>query len=224
MKIAVGMPIVDNVPGECFGSLAAQVGEIAKEGHEPVIVNVLNVFPHDIARNRLLKNIRKLDVDMVYFLDSDMVIPQGAFKTLLKAHRETEGSTLMSAFYYRRGYPYTSVWCRSAHDRTFQVNASSGVHEIDSTGLGCALLDMKWAEKNLNDPWFKMKENDEGTLIWEDVFFCLKIHSMGGRVFGCADVRCGHVVKRGIIEDGNVDKLRKDFVIETVWLEEKHEN
>ncbi len=105
MKIAVGIPIVDNIPGECFGSLAAQVGEIAKEGHEPIVVSVLNVFPHDIARNRLLKNIRKLGVDMVYFLDADMVIPQGAFKTLLKAYQETDGATLMSAFYYRRGYP-----------------------------------------------------------------------------------------------------------------------
>ena len=225
MKIAIGIPIVDHVAGECFGSLAMQVAEVAKEGHDPVIASCLNVFPHDIARNRLLKDIRRYDIDMVYFLDADMVIPRGAFKTLLKAHNEADNCVLMSGQYYRRGYPYTCVWSiRDKDNIVHQASAKTGVHKIDGTGLGCALVDLRWAERNLVDPWFKMKENEEGTLIWEDMFFCNKIKQAGGEIYGCGDVRCGHIQSRGMIDDDNVDELRKEFVTKVIYPEVRKES
>lgn len=225
-RVVVGIPIIDSVPGEGFLSLVAAICEVYKccsiasggyndSKNQQATVHVetpLNKFPHDIARSQVMDVAIKGDFDYLLFLDSDMVIPTIAYPELLYV-LEKEKAAVVSGYYYRRGYPYTSVWSKNdASGEAFQVVASTGIFEIDFTGLGCALIDVKWVRENLTPPYFTMGVGVMSSEIRDDVSFFEKVKAKNGRVLGHAGIRCGHLGAKTMICDQNVEQLRKLFL------------
>jgi len=221
MRIALGIPVVDHVPGEAVFSHYALCATIGRRG-QVVVPSVLNLMPHDKARNLIMTVARENNADYLMFVDSDMVVKPDAFDLLLETLQKNK-CVMAAGHAYRRGYPFTPTWFKFKGEELFQVTASQGVHEIDACGLACNLIDLKWIWENLEKPYF-FTGKDGDKRIWEDTFFCKKIRDKGGKIFGDARVRCGHLRTRVAVDDSNADRLRQEFMKQVerkeIFLEE----
>jgi hypothetical protein len=94
----------------------------------------------------------------------------------------------------------------------YQVDATDGLYEIHTTGLGCALIDMNWVKEHLRPPWFIMKHTGRSTNITDDITFFEMIRAAGGKTLGDASVSCGHLGHRKIINRRNASLLRKEHM------------
>src|SRR6185436_8591725 len=151
MIITFGMPIVGDLPGDAvqeqFRTLF-RLGRVAeREGHEVLISCPPNILPHDRARMAVWDEAMGVHSDLIFFVDSDTLIPAGAFEELLKIHLQSK-APLVTGHYIRRGWPFTSTWSKVYNGQFQQVDAKEGIHEIDTCGLGCALVDVHWVNKN----------------------------------------------------------------------------
>lgn len=207
-RLAVGIPIVDHVAGEAVSELLPAVVKASRHCSGMIFLTPLNMFPHDRPRSWIVENARAAECDLLWFIDSDMILPPDSFEQLLKVQQETNAA-VVSAHYYRRGAPWTSVWSQQASGTWFQVDADSGVHEIGTSGLGCALVDLKWVFENLKEPYFSMTPGEKSTIVTDDTTFYDKVRQAGGLILGNADVRCGHLGERRVVCDKTAEFYRK---------------
>jgi hypothetical protein len=223
MKIGVGIPVFETVPGEALGAMLRVAAEIGRTG-SVVFLTPVGMNPHDRARQFVTNLAIDLQCDRLFFIDADTIVPLGGFGKLMKDMDET-GAQAVSGHYYRRGYPYTPVWSKKGEDGEWcQVDATSGLHEIGSSGLGCCLLDLKWINATLKRPYYSCEHTEDGFLATDDITFFKKISDAGGKLLGDADVRCGHVHVRLVIDSSNVDMLRREQLHLTLSeLEGQHE-
>ena len=215
--IGLGIPIFDNVPAEAIAyllRLGIEMSEVSKQQVYAITVN--NIVPYDKARNTIVDEAIKKNIDTLVFVDSDMIIPAGSFTKLWKVFKERK-EPLVSGHAYRRGYPFTCIWSKvigeNAEGGITQVDAESGVHEIDGTGMFFCLIDLKWVRENLEKPYFFQGWDEHGVQQSEDIYFCNKIRKAGGKVLGIADLECGHIYAKTIITRRNVEGLRKEFLM-----------
>jgi len=215
MRIAIGMPMVGDVAAEILGPRMKLAMEIIKrpDVEDVKLVTCLNVFPFDHAREHLVKVALKNKCDYMFFLDADTICPFDAFDLLYGA-LVSESAQAVSAHYRRRGHPYTCVWAKIS-DRAktiMQCDApkGSGVHVINSSGLGCNLIDLNWCEAHLAHPWFKIGSNPDGSYTWEDAYFHSQLQLAEGKLIGHADVRCVHLAERMGVCDANWEQLLRN--------------
>jgi hypothetical protein len=219
-RIALGIPVIDSVPGECYGShliLAAEIAQLA----ELALFVPFNTMPHDAARMDVVDGAISTECDYLLFVDDDMLIPKGAFDALFKTMRET-GAKVVSGHYSRRGWEYTCVWSKVVDGKFERVDALEGIHEIDCSGLGCALIDLRWVVDNMKPPFFRMLHNGRHTSVTDDVTFFEDVRKAGGLILGHAGVRCGHFGARQLIDDSTLVPLRQMYLRAEKTYENKH--
>lgn len=178
--------------------------------HDSLIATVIpvRVSPHDQARRIVMEEALECGAKWLLFVDDDTILPPHALESMLVTAGRT-GAAMVSGIYYRREFPYTSIWSKKVGDEWFQVDATHGQHELDTSGLGCALIDVEWVEKNLESPWFEMAKSASGfSMITDDITFCNKIREKDGLIIGDADIRCGHLSRRMIVCRENSEQLR----------------
>jgi hypothetical protein len=207
MRIAIGIPMIENVPAEGVVDLMTLVTETARCG-DIALCTPVNVMPHDAARIMAVDIAISHGCELFLSIDDDTIPPRDTFKRLHETMKST-GAQVVSGHYYRRGYPYTCVWSKKIDGTFFQVDATEGLHEIDVSGLGCALIDLQWVQQKLKRPYFEMIHTGKKTMVADDVTFFTKVGAAGGKVVGNADVRCVHLGFRMPICDDTVDFLRK---------------
>lgn len=210
MRVTIGIPIVDSVPGETLPyhmMLAAQIGRSC----QIAIPSVMNLLPHDRARSKLFDLAIESKSDFMFFVDDDMIVPEDAYCRLFEVFNyKTPRAVAVSGYYYRRGWPYTSVWSRKNEAGVIEgLISDSGIHPIHYSGLGCCLIDVRWVQENLEKPYFSMGQDEFGTTITDDVTFFESIRRAGGVVYGNADVRCGHLGERKVICDRTAGDFRR---------------
>ncbi len=203
MKLAIGMPISDDVPGECFGHHVATIVEASKkygmgDGNGVYLISPVGFSPHDAARLNIVNQARKLECDRLFFMDDDTITPTGGITRLMSLMDEKKVPAI-SGFYLKRGNPYTPVWSREQDGNWYNVDADGGVHEIHVSGLGCCLLDLKWLDQNVPAPWFQMKQENGQTIITDDVVLFEAIRKAGGMILGDAGIQCPHVGRKEFI-------------------------
>lgn len=219
MKLGIGMPIVEDVPGEAFGHHIATFVEAAKnysvgkaeDGSENQVFSItpVGLAPHDTARLKIYQLANEQNCDRLFMMDDDTITPRGGLVELMRTMNETK-CVAVSGFYLRRGNPYTSVWTVQASDgKIYQTDADSGVHEIFSSGLGCCLIDLEWCRKNLDGDLFLQKQEAGRTIISDDMSFFENIRNKGGKLLGNANVQCVHVGRRELITRETATDLRK---------------
>jgi len=210
MRVCLGVPVVGSVPGYAYHnhlSVAIDVATVAMgERGEVIIPGVLDIHPHGKARQAILDEAIKFDCDLLYFVDSDMIVPPKAFGTLLGTLQR--GAVMSVGHAYRRGYPYTPTWFKARDGKTWSVDAKSGEHEIDSCGLACNVIDLGWLRQFPEEKWF-LQGTLDGKEFYEDAWFCERVRAHGGKVIGNADVRCGHIGLPIVINDASAEALRK---------------
>lgn len=197
MKIAIGMPIQDNVPGETYGYHVSTIVEVVTKCGTGNVLNIcpVGVCPHDAARQQIVDAAIKAKCDRIFFMDDDTITPPCGFITLMDT-MDHEKAPAVTGFYARRGDPYTSVWSKQVGEDWYQVDADGGIHEIHMAGLGCCLLDLNWLLENVPAPWFQMKQSNGITNVTDDLVLFEAIRKAGGRILGNANVQCIHVGRR----------------------------
>jgi len=169
--------------------------------------------PHDAARQMIWDEAMDRGCDRLMFVDADTTVPGGGFPQLM-TDMDNAKCAVVSGFYLRRGYPYTPVWCVQVNGEWFQVMAESGLHEIQMTGLGCALIDLKWAKEHLPKTPFTMKQEGGITKITDDMVFLEHVRAAGGKILGDADVKCEHIGRREVITTKTAESLRLAYMAE----------
>jgi hypothetical protein len=219
LRVGFAVPVVGAVDGEAFINHLTTLAEVVRKTSEVAVFRSVNRVPHDSARTAVLEEAIRTNCDYLFFVDADTLVPRGGYVELMDTML-SQKPAVISGHYYRRGWPYTCVWSKKLDDPEltkgscnqdgwFQVDADAGVHEIDVTGLGCALIDISFVRDKLKPPYFTMLKDDKGvTMVTDDVSFYDLIRAAGGKILGNANVRCAHQGSHQIITRETVDTLR----------------
>lgn len=218
MKVMLAVPMIGMVNPKFTETLVKVTADIVRSGAELIYANPTNMVPHDKPRNYVMKNAIKQGCDYVMFVDSDNLLPSGAFSKLLEVMQQQEDAVVVCGNYYQRGYPYAPVWvsigptgkpgyCLCKDDTADPPLLVHG-------GFGCALIDVKWTEKNLEKPYFVLQTDEEDHTAYEDAYFCRQVRRAGGCVYGAPKIGiCGHILFPEVVTEKNVDRLRKEYIL-----------
>ena len=205
MRIALGIPILGMLHGVPAYSHMGLAAEIAHEA-DLYIPEVLNYTPYDRGRNVACDKAIRHDCDFMFFADSDNVIPAGAFGSMMRM-LQAEDAVMVSGYYCRRKAPWGTVWVTAGADDAGMPADGSPVDLVGS-GLGCALIDLRWVQDHLTEPYFFMPDNG-GT---EDYPFCQRVLAEGGRIVGHSGVIAGHMPELVPVTPANT-KQYTDLVV-----------
>ena len=216
MRVTLGIPTLGDVNGSLYASHLALAASMGSKVDAMIVPSVFGISPHSRAREVVIEKAIDFNSDYLLFLDSDMVPPANAFHRLLETLERTKAS-MVAGHFYRRRYPFTLTWFKTVDGKNIEVSAEPEVDfaEIDSCGLACNLIDIKWVREHLEKPFFfigEKKINGQSEFVWEDAWFCHKIKEAGGLIVGDARVRVGHMAEPLIVSDENVRELRRDFM------------
>jgi len=225
MKVGLGLPFLGDLAGEVVGPMMGLVLEMARfvDKGQIQLITLKDYCPHDRARENIMDTAIMLDCDYLLFVDADMIVPDMAFGTLfwdfLEVRRTTPNVVVMSGLYLMRGYPFMPVWSVKGPDGKlcYAEPGTDKFTEVVATGMGFALIDVKWVKEKLKKPRFlishKLGEDGIERTTWEDGWFCAKIHQAGGKVLGNGAVKLGHCHTRMIITTENADALRREHLL-----------
>jgi len=189
--VAIGFPLVDaQVPVQFFTSYACM--------DKPDAYSLLvPQFPHGPfsgsladARNSLVEQAQMTGAKYLLMLDTDQVYPVDTLTKLLSHKVDVCGVRV-----HRRWMPFDPIFLRGEigkYESVSEEEAYSGdLIEIDATGTGCLLFDMKVFDK-IEKPWFAFDQVD-GKPIGEDIYFCSKARKAGLRIFVDTSIEVGHL-------------------------------
>lgn len=148
------------------------------------------------ARCRLVEHARKIGATHIWFLDTDMIVPEFTLDKLL-AHRKM----IVGCVYRKRLAPHTLVGTEVKPRREY-----GDCREMERLPTGCLLIDLAVFDDwplNENDPWFEFVGIAEG----EDYSFCRKAIERGHTVW-CdipLSMELGHLTTVAIWTNGKYD-------------------
>lgn len=182
MKIAIAVPVYDNVESMFFQSITSAISYFyetgLQDGDGNDIPKQLEVFVCSgiiqEARHRLFFEALKWDADFILWCDSDHIFPPDAINRLL-----SHGKQIVGTNYARRvqpGQPTAPTAAREnrhEHDQmlcyTTKEKADAGLLEkVDHMGLGLTLMHMSVVERLSEQATEEGKESFMPLFHWED--------------------------------------------------------
>ena len=167
-------------------------------------------MPIDVAREQMVRSALKHDVDYIFFLDSDVVLPSDAVLTL-KAIAEQKNLDIVSALYWarKRGEDILqpAAWkiiqregniVKLAPVAAEQYIDKGAILEVDCIGLGACLIRRKVfdeLDRKGVKPFFEWGLGRPNLpQVSEDFNFCLKVADhLGIHPYVATSVRAHHV-------------------------------
>lgn len=161
-----------------------------------------------IYRNIMSEEFLDTEHDWMFFLDSDMVLPDNALELLLDAAdpitRPVVAGVYMMAL-KDGNVPSMFYWGKDVGTNKYRMHARTGfipddeTIEVDGTGSGCILIHrdaLLALHKHYGppEPWYGVDVRD-GTIIGEDFTFCMRLKDIGIPVYVRTGVRVGHAGK-----------------------------
>lgn len=188
-KIMIAIPCMDQVPALFAQSLA----RLQKpEGSVLAMKTGSLIYA---ARNDLATQSIKMDMDYVFWMDSDMTFPPNAL-VRMKQTLEERDLDILTGLYFRRVPPYSPVlfdrldMSKEACDYSEFDTIPDTVFEVGGCGFGCVLMktdvffDVQLKFGNMFAP---IGNNGE------DVAFCWRARECGFKIYCDPSVQCGHV-------------------------------
>lgn len=178
-KVAICFPSPDMVHADFALSLAG----LCAASHP---LDVVTINPKSsivaVARNNGVKRAQELGIDVLLFVDSDMVFPADTLVRLL-AHRKA----IVGAIYTKRLPPYELLGTPLSKD---VVAGEAGLVEMQRMPTGCLMIAMKVFER-LTKPYFRFGFNEEtGAILGEDYAFSDALRLAGFHIW--ADMNLSH--------------------------------
>ncbi len=173
--------------------------------------------PYDHSRNVAAKECLESGAEWLFFIDSDVLVPQHTLERLLM-HR----LPIVGGLYYRR-HPNTHAEVFRFAPGSTQLDPipdyslQPGLNEVDGIGCGCLLIHRRVFEaliprvKKLTIPSggtnFEMYEFfkysiAEPPFTSEDLTFCILAREAGFKIYCDTTISCGHILSTMQLKDG----------------------
>lgn len=190
-KLAIGFPLVDNtVPVQFFTSFACM-----EKPSEYTLL--MPEFPHGPwgsniadARNSLIMQAQAEGASHLLMCDTDQIYPPDTLTKLLAHNVDICGVRVHS-----RWMPFSPVFYRGSLGQykfiPDEEMYSGEVVEIDATGTGCLLLNMRIFDE-LKPPWFQFTMHRDRP-VGEDIYFCSQARQAGFKIFVDTSIAVGHM-------------------------------
>lgn len=154
------------------------------------------------ARNMIVQQALNGNFDYVFFIDSDIILPQDILKGLLEDNKD-----IISGYYIKK--QETQNICElfgnppGIDDPEILTNIlenelpkTVGIYGVNACGFGCTLVKTevfkKIIEKNPDDLCFDY-EFKKNKMCSEDILFCKRAKEVGIETFVDTKFRCGHI-------------------------------
>jgi hypothetical protein len=187
--------------------------KIGDEVFQFYFVNIGRMFT-PAAREQAARKAIEHSMDLIYFIDDDMIAPDDTFFRLFKSMQQS-GADVICPLAFTRNPPYCPVlyasidgWDATNKTDYFINNVvmnypKNKLVEADACGFGAALINCAIFKK-IEAPYFMCSE---GT--GEDILFCYKVRKARGRVFMDTSLKIGHLGHPQIITEEFVENYRK---------------
>lgn len=208
-KILLAIPTGENVPYEVMESIY----NLKIPKNVTTELKILRSYSISIGRNELVKYAINNNFNYIFFIDSDVILPQDSLIKLYNANKyiingtypRKESRTITDANPWTTLYRHDISGMSKYNFAPFWLSNNelpkNGIIPVDCAGLGCTLIHMDVFTKFMpNIDWFVFaKENPIIELgpycLGEDMYFyreCLR-HDI--QPFAHGGVRCGHLGK-----------------------------
>ena len=143
-------------------------------------------------RNQLSEHALELGAEWIWYVDDDHCFHHDTLTRLL-AH----DVDIVSGLYCRRVAPFHPViYMEEAPDgdvvKYALQNQHSGLQQVVATGAGCLLVKTKVLEA-LGAPYWRFSQRPDGTMVGEDIDFCVRARAAGFTVWCDMDAPIGHL-------------------------------
>jgi hypothetical protein len=185
IHLAIGIPCnFQMVPLAFFESIMLM--------ERPNFELVMKAIGHiDDMRNDIVKAAQEAGCTHLIMMDTDMIYHPQTITRLLSHHLPVVG-----AMTFRRYPPFDPLMLQKGEKKYRTVDTDGweegDLVEVDATGTGCLMFDMKVFEK-MPFPWFKFRKNEDGSTIGEDIGFCQDLKAAGYRIFVDTAVPSSHL-------------------------------
>ena len=165
--------------GQVHFKTAAAITHIAAAHHAALVYGCDR--PHDRARNKLVRLfLQHSSLKHLLFIDSDVEPPLDVVDKLLSCNRDVVSGCVR--IHEPRGF----VWAVSNKDadgkyRMITDLPSKDPFDADAAGAGCLLIRRSVLE-HMPWPWFRWVDNEDGSQMGEDIYFCKQLNDAGLRV------------------------------------------
>ena len=186
--LAIGIPLsFPLVPSSFFRSF------IHMERPDFTYLHAENGHIEDL-RNNLVEKAMEIKATHLIMMDVDQIYHPQTITRLL-SHR----LPVVGALVHRRYPPFDSLMLKAVevderHNAYVSIDEwkEGELVEVDATGGGCLMFNMEVFRK-LPRPWFRVQKNPDGSVIGEDVGFCMALKAAGYRIFVDTSVPAGHL-------------------------------
>lgn len=160
------------------------------------------MFPHDNARNTMVKEFLELNHDIYWSMDDDIVPPPDALHRLasmLLARPDIDalGAVCFSMKSEKGEYFPYPVTLRYNKEKKFQVYYGQGIEEVDATGGACMMIKRRVFEA-IERPYEFVYHKDGTLALTTEFHFAQKMQKKGFKLFIDFNVLCDHQRKCSI--------------------------
>lgn len=189
MRTLIAVPCMDQVPAPFAQSLAM----LQKTGECMLSMQIGSLIY--TSRNNLAQMAIQMDVDYVFWLDSDMVFEPDTLIRMMDTLQKNDYD-ILTGLYFRRVPPYTPVLFdkldihRNICSWTEFHEIPEEPFEIGGCGFGCVLMkaDVFYDVQAKHGNMFAPLGNNG-----EDIAFCCRARDCGFKIYCDPSVICGHV-------------------------------
>jgi len=201
-RIAVAVPLNRDVYGYCYQNHLGLISYTLLSGAARVEHFICpRGYIIEKARNLVVEKALKLDVEYIFWIDQDVMVPSNAIERLL-AHDKVA----VSGLYFLKKEPYVPCMYDFTPESlakgifSYPEKWDDGLIETGLVGMGCMLTKVS-VFREYGPPWFRITKAN----ITEDVYFCQQLRILGYKPYVDTTLKCWHVGDRVII--GEVDFL-----------------
>lgn len=156
--------------------------------------------PVDGLRNKIVEDAKAMGVSHLLMPDLDQTYPVDTISKLL-SHK----LPIIGAKVHRRYPPFDPIMYKGEINSYERIDEweNGELVEVDATGSGCLLYDMRVFHELL-PPWFKFRPNpdpERADGIGEDVGFCFDLKKAGYKIYIDTSIKCGHLSTMEITEE-----------------------
>ncbi len=233
IKLAIGEPHVsDRMYSDFHRSWVAV--QIPIDYNYYVPEQILGEFAESIVRIRNQFAMRAIEEKITHLLmvDTDQIYPPDTVVKLIglaSKHIDSDVGAF-GGLICRRCPPYDPILYKGVKGKYNWINEkewkSGKVVEVDATGAGCLMFDMRVFEQ-IPYPWFEVEEivdEKTGALkpVGEDINFCSKLRNNDWRILVDSSIEIGHISQ--LVVNKSIRELFKGIMILSSKNKAKEQN
>lgn len=190
MKLGIGIPCnYEHVPRAFFESMM-----ILKKPDYELIMSIYGNI--DEMRNGIVKEAQRIGCTHLLMMDTDMLYHPDTIYRLLSHNLPVVG-----ALCYRRKPPFDPLMYKGQPGDYHSIDEwETDLVEVDATGTGCLMFDMD-IFKRMPEPWFKIRQNPDGSPIGEDIGFCHDLRSAGYKIYVDTAIPAAHLTTMQVTDE-----------------------